>query len=120
VRRYRSTYDRQTLTRALEACKQSLRLNPNDSDAKFNLAYIQKLLEDDPGDGGGGGNDPRQNSGENEGDSPNDGRQPPPGGGISPQEAERMLEALENNEERAREAMEGEPAQAVERSGKNW
>jgi tetratricopeptide (TPR) repeat protein len=117
VRQYRSTYDRQKLTGALEACKQSLRLNPDDPDAKFNLAYIQKLLESEPG-----GTIPilGRTPDESEGDSQGGGQQPPPERGISPQEAERMLEALENNEERARDAMEGEPARAAERTGKNW
>lgn len=35
----------QVLPRSIEAYKQSLRLNPADTDAKYNLAYAQKLLE---------------------------------------------------------------------------
>jgi Ca-activated chloride channel homolog len=33
------------LPRSIEAYKQSLRLNPNDTNAKYNLAYAQKLLD---------------------------------------------------------------------------
>ena len=33
------------LPQSIEAYKQSLRLNPNDTDAKYNLAYAQKLLD---------------------------------------------------------------------------
>lgn len=35
----------QVLPPSVEAYKQSLRLNPEDTDAKYNLAYAQKLLE---------------------------------------------------------------------------
>jgi Ca-activated chloride channel homolog len=35
----------QVLPAGIEAYKQSLRLNPADTDAKYNLAYAQKLLE---------------------------------------------------------------------------
>jgi Ca-activated chloride channel homolog len=35
----------QVLPQSIEAYKQSLRLNPADSDAKYNLAYAQKLLD---------------------------------------------------------------------------
>jgi tetratricopeptide (TPR) repeat protein len=141
VRQYKSTYNKEKLTRALEVYKQSLRLNPDDQQAKFNLAYVQKLLENENGGGGGGGDqnqdqnqDPNQNqnqdqnpdSGENEGkgdpndpqEDENEGQQPE--GGMNRQEAEQMLEAIQNGEEGAREKMEGEPATAVGRSGKNW
>lgn len=36
----------QKLDEAIESYKQSLRLNPNDMDAKFNLAYAQKLKQE--------------------------------------------------------------------------
>jgi len=135
VRRYRGEgYDRGLLDRALEASKQALRLDPTDEDAKFNLAYIQKLLEKDPDGGGGGGagdnedqqqdqqqdseNQPtpndEQQQGENEGD-------PQPTSGLSERQIDQVLDALQNNEEQARALMEGDPAeQAAPRSGKNW
>lgn len=145
VRQYQSTYNKEKLTQALEAYKQSLRLDPNDREAKFNLAYVQKLLENENGGGGGGGNDqnqdqdqnqnqnqnPDQNSGENEGNpDPNEGKEDPQQGengepqqqegAMSRQEAEQMLNAIQNGEENAREKMEGEPVGGAARSGKNW
>ena len=139
---YKPDYNRQKLEQALEAYKQSLRLNPSDEQAKFNLAYTQKLLERDDdenngggGGGGGGGQDnqnPDQQPDQNEGDGdqnpdqqdPNQGDQngqpQPQEGRMSQQEAEQILNAMQNNEESAREKMEGQPAKAVGRSGKNW
>lgn len=46
------------LKEALEEYKNSLRSDPTDMDAKFNLAYVKKLLDEQ--DGGGGGNDQNQ------------------------------------------------------------
>ena len=42
-----SLFKQRELEKALEAYKSSLRINPNDMEAKFNLAYTQKLLEED-------------------------------------------------------------------------
>lgn len=51
--------DPSKLDAAIEGFKESLRRNPNDRDAKYNLAYAQKLKQD--GDGGGGGDDQKKN-----------------------------------------------------------
>ena len=40
---------------ALSAFKNSLRLNPDDMEAKYNYAYTKKYVEDQQGGGGGGG-----------------------------------------------------------------
>lgn len=45
-------FGQRKLQEALEAYKNSLRANPADMDAKFNLAYVKKMLEDQQGDGG--------------------------------------------------------------------
>ncbi len=68
---------------AIEAYKVALRLQPDDQEAKYNLAYAQKMKQEqeqnqdqnedqqDQGGGGGGGqNDQNQDQGE--GDDPND------------------------------------------------
>ena len=46
---------------AVEAFKNSLRRNPDDMDAKSNLAYAQKMLENQQQQGGGGQNQDQQN-----------------------------------------------------------
>lgn len=45
---------------ALESYKNALRINPSDTSAKFNLAYTQKMLENQEGGGGDGGDDQDQ------------------------------------------------------------
>ena len=165
VQQYKQGWDRKKLEEALEVYKQSLRLNPNDQEAKFNLAYVQKLLEQDNNGGGGGGNgdnqndennqnpDQNQQGGDGQGDGQNNDQDPDqngdqnpdqndPGEGnpdqqnndqnqngqnpqgqqprMSKEEAEQMLNAMQNGEEGAKEKMEGQPAGVVGRSGKNW
>lgn len=46
---------------AVEAYKNALRRNPADMDTKSNLAYAQKMLEDQQQQGGGGGQDNQNN-----------------------------------------------------------
>ena len=158
VRQYKSTYNKEKLKQALEAYKQSLRINPNDQEAKFNLAYVQKLLEDEDGDGGGGGNDrnnqdqnqdndqnqnqdqnqdqnpddPNQDGNQNpdqnndpgqqdqQNNDPNQGQQQPQEGRMSREEAERMLNAVQNSEDQTREKVDKQQGAVVGRSGKNW
>ncbi len=154
------------LEEALEAYKNSMRIDPDDPEAKFNYAYTKKLLEqdenDDPddgdgeGDGGEGGeggsddpddpdgddknddegdNDDPDNNGDggDDDDSDNDGDQDkdndrdrpdspqPDSGGMSREEAERMLDAMQNSEDRTRDRLDEEKAAAVSApSGKNW
>jgi len=158
VQQYKQGWDRKKLEEALEVYKQSLRLNPQDQEAKFNLAYVQKLLEQDNNGGGGGGNDQNnqnpdqnqqgdgqgqnndQNSDQNQGDENqnNEGKpdsqnndpnrdqngqnqnQPGQQPRMTQEEAEQMLNAMQNSEEGAKEKMEGQPAGVVGRSGKNW
>lgn len=164
VQQYKQGWDRKKLEEALEVYKQSLRLNPTDQEAKFNLAYVQKLLEQENGGGGGGGNDqnnqnnqnnqndqnnqgdgqddPNQGDGQNDQNPDQNGDQDPKEGDQNPdqsndgqqdregqsgqeprmsrEEAEQMLNAMQNKEEGAREEMEGEPVGVVGRSGKNW
>ena len=55
---------------AVEAFKNSLRRNPDDMDAKSNLAYAQKMLENQQG-GGGGQNDQNQDQNQQNQDQQN-------------------------------------------------
>lgn len=59
---------------ALEEYKNSLRKNPADMDAKFNLAYTKKMIEDEEG-GGGGGNDNQDQNKDRQGDQNKDNQQ---------------------------------------------
>lgn len=205
-------FQQRKLQEALESYKQSLRIDPDDLEAKFNLAYVKKLLEeqekdqdddqdrqdddqqkpdnqkdrqdrndkkdkddddqDDPeppdensGDGdeqspeNDGSNDPDDNpndpSGsqnpqdnegqsdkeeENEGDDKEDDQQNSGGGqderdndeknqqydpqqgqsGMTRQEAEQMLEAINRSDEKTREKVDEQKGRAIGGSNKNW
>jgi Ca-activated chloride channel homolog len=95
----------QLLAGAVEALKQTLRLGPTDVDAKWNLELaLREQDEPPPSGGGGGGQDQDQD------------RSGPPGGGqaqadpregqgdqplptaLTPEEAERILAAVEQDE----------------------
>ena len=54
-------FRQQNLQGALESFKNSLRLNPSDMEAKYNYAYVKKLLEQQQNDDQNGGNDNQNN-----------------------------------------------------------
>lgn len=189
-------FAQQKLQEAAESYKQSLRARPDDLETKYNLAYVQKLLEDQQqnqqnnqdnqnnqnqqdnqqgnngqnqqnqnqqnGDNGQDNNDKGQNdrnnddrnqqgnndrnNGQNDqndqngdgdrqqdngdkpdnggGDNPDrrdgDGRQQPQGGQISREDAENILDALQQQEDKTREKVNAQRAVGVAASGKNW
>lgn len=154
-------FAQQKYSEALESYKQSLRLNPDDLEAKYNLAYTKKMLEQQQNQQNGGngndnqnqdndknrnndrnqdnGGDDKQDSAGN--DSENDrndehddssgddngeqGQKPQPQQGhgeprISQQEAEQMLQAVQQQEDKTRDKVNEKKGVAVGRSGKNW
>jgi tetratricopeptide (TPR) repeat protein len=147
-------FSQKKLKEALESYKMSLRVNPGDLEAKYNLAYVQKLLEEQENEGGGGSgeqdkqdeqNEQQQNQNdgqgeqqqdpqgqeedENEQDGQNEGEQdkPEPSGEnqpaeavISREDAEKMLETIQSQEDKTREKVNDQQKVTVGRSGKNW
>ncbi len=132
-------FGQQKLQEALEAYKNAMRLDPADMDAKFNYAYVKKLLENQSG--GGGGEDENneenneqeeQNEGQNEdqqgaqqdeqeGEQGRDGDGLQGTGGMERSDAEAMLDAIAAQERRTQEKMdETQHAIGVAKSGKNW
>ena len=144
---------------ALEAYKSSLRIDPTDMEAKFNLAYTKKMMEQEQNQGQGQNQnqnqdqnqnqnqnqdqDQNQNQDQNSGDqsdpnkdSENDKRNPndrrpgsknpeqKQGDGGEPKvdrsEAERMLDAVQGEEDKTREKVNAKKGAVVGRSGKNW
>ena len=148
-------FKQKKLEEALEAYKNSLRLNPDDMDAKFNYALTKKLLEKDK-NGGGGNNDQNQQNNQNQqnqqnqnqdkqdnqnnqnndnkqndsqndqqnqqnqNNNPNQQDQQQNSGGMSKEEADRMLEAMQSNEDNTKKKLDEQKVKAVGRSGKNW
>ena len=103
---------------AMEAFAQALILDPDDMEAKENYVYARKMLENNP-DGGGGGNDNQdqnqdqdqdqqdqnqgqdQNQNQDQQDQNQDQQQSQGGSGISPQQAQQMLQAIQAKEKAA-------------------
>ncbi len=178
------------LDEAIELYKSVLRRDPGDDEARYNLAYAQKLKQEqedqsqdqndqsqggdqsqDQPQGGDGQQEPQQGDGEQQqdqqgggdgdqqqeqqsddegerpqgGDQPQngdgqndpqqgDGNQPQQGdgqqdpsqnqpqgqGGMSRQDAENMLEAMQAQEDNTREKVDGQKVPAGSRSGKDW
>jgi tetratricopeptide (TPR) repeat protein len=133
---------------AVEAFKNSLRRNPDDMDAKSNLAYAQKMLENEQ-QGGGGQNQDQQNQDQNndqnqdnqdqqdqnqdQNQDNNDqnqdqldqqnqqnqsGEQPK----ISPQAAQQMLQAIQEQEKQTQDKVNKEKVLKAKskQKDKNW
>ena len=136
---------------AIEEYKKSLRLNPNDMEAKQNLVFAQAMNEqqppcpnsqcqdnqddnDDNNDDQDQNQDQDQDQNEDNQDNDNndnnndnnndrDGQQPQPN--ISKEDAQRMLDAMDQQERATRERVQAERAEQERRaqgrsSGKNW
>ena len=130
---------------AMEAFIQALLINPDDMEAKENYVYARKMLENNP-DGGGGGNDQQnqdQNQDQNQNqdqqnqnqdqqdqnqnqdqDKQDQNQQPKPQGesGISPQQAQQMLQAIQAKEKETQDKVNKEKAAVLKsrQKEKNW
>ena len=133
---------------AMEAFAQALIINPDDMEAKENYVYARKMLENNP-DGGGGGNDDQnqnqdqeqqdQNQDQNQNqdnqdqnqdqqnqnknkDQQDQGQQPYNGSGISPQQAQQMLQAIQAKEKETQDKVNKEKAAVLKsrQKEKNW
>ena len=124
-------FQRRELEKALESYKQSLRLHPDDQEAKFNLAYVKKMLKKDQDNQDNKDNQDNRDNKDNQDqqqkpqdqdqnqDNKQDQSQPEPSG-MTPEEAEAMLEAMQREEEKTREKVDAQKVPAAVRSGKNW
>ena len=136
----------QKLQEALESYRNSLRLNPEDMEAKYNYAYTKKLLEqqqqqeqqnqdqnkDQQQDNQNNQNQDNQQQNDQNQDQKQDQQSNPdqqeqgngneqqqPQGGISPQEREAMLEAIQAQEDKTQEKVK-EKQGVVIFGNKNW
>lgn len=126
----------QQIPESIEAYKNALRLNPEDEDARHNLAYAMHLMDQmeqepqpQPQDGDSGDDDqdsPDQQQDESQDDKQRDPseqqqQETPSPQQISRQEAERMLQALREEEEKTLEKIKEQKFQD-ERVGveKDW
>ena len=132
-----SLFKENKLQESIEAYKQALRNNPNDEDARHNLSYVQKLQKqqqnqqqdkkqdkkDDKNRDDQKNKDSQQNKDKQENkqdkkeDQPKEDEQqkgedkkPAQQNKISPQQAEQMLKALENDERKLQQKMKEQKA----------
>lgn len=101
-------------SRAVSAYKNSLKINSKDDSTRYNLAYALKKMQEQQKQGGGKGNDQNKDQKQNKDDKEksdkekqemakkNDENQKPDPqqGQMSKEEAQRMLDALKNNEKK--------------------
>ena len=117
---------------SIDSYKQSLRLRPNDMETKSNLAYAQKMLQNqDDQDQGGGDQDQddqddqdqdQQDQNQDNQDQKQDQKEQEAPPKITPQTALQMLEAMQQKEKETQEKVNNEKAKAQQRppTGKNW
>ena len=123
-------FQQRELEKALESYKQSLRLNPNDQEAKFNLAYVKKMLQKDQNQ-----NQQDQQNQDNQQDQDQDQQQNPQDQNQNqdneqdrnqPEQQqtagmeEAILDAMQREEDKTREKVDARKVPAAVRSGKNW
>ena len=137
---------------AMEAFAQALIINPDDMEAKENYVYARKMLENNPDGGGGGNDDQNQDQQDQNQDQDQDqnqdkdqdqdqnqnqnqdqdqskdkdqqdqGQQPYNGSGISPQQAQQMLQAIQAKEKETQDKVNKEKAAVLKsrQKEKNW
>ena len=121
------------VTEAIRAYENALKLNPSDMDTKYNLALAKKQQKNK---GGGGKNNQQQNQDkkDNKEDKKNNsgGGQPQEkpqnnkpeekqGKGMNKEQAQRLLEALKNQEQNTQNKMEAKkPKPEVKKREKDW
>ncbi len=120
-------FQQRKLEEALEAYKNSMRLDPDDMEAKFNYAYTKKLLEKEKNDQNQDKNqdqnkDKNQNQDRNGNDkNPNDDQQQPNGGDgeNDKKNDDENKDGQQPGDNRPDDAPEGEGQQPPQRQGMN-
>ena len=119
---------------AVEAFRQSLLLDPGDMDAKENYIYAKKMLENQQQNGGGSDNDQDQDQNQNQNqdqdnqdpqqnqDQQQQQQQQQSEGGISPQQAQQILKAVQAQEQKTQDKVKKEKAEMLQsrQKEKNW
>ncbi|MEP7128026.1 MAG: tetratricopeptide repeat protein [Chitinophagales bacterium] len=134
---------------AVAAYKNALKINPSDADTKYNLAYANAMLQKNKGDGGDNNknqnnkdqkdqqnkdqqnqdqkdqqNKDQQNKDQqanNQDQKDNEQQQQPQKSGLTKQEADQLLAALENEEQKVNQKMQKKQMKGVRvRIKKDW
>lgn len=113
---------------SIQAYKQSLKLNPNDADTRYNLAYAMKRLlaqqqqQQQKKQGGGENKDQKkQQQNQPQEQKQQQQQQQQQKQQISKEDAERMMEAMKNNEKNTLDKLNKKKAKAVRvKIEKDW
>lgn len=121
------------LQMSMEAYKNSLRIDPTDNDTRYNLAVVQKMIQDQKQDGGGGQNDKDKNKDKDKDkdkdkqdqNNKDQQKQDPPKqdkqnqNQMSQSNAEQILQALEQEEKQTQERVKEGQARQRQRQNAN-
>ena len=119
-------FKKQKLQEALEVYKEAMRADPADMDAKFNYAYVKKLLEDKQSSGGGEGEqedeqDQQEQEQQQQEQQEQEQQQQQSSEGMSREDAAAMLQAIQAQENRTQDKLDdARRMQATGSSMKNW
>ena len=126
---------------AMNAFVQALVIDPDNLEAKENYVYARKMLENNPDGGGGGNDDQNQDQNQDQDQDQNQDQQdqnqdqqnqdrnqdkqdqgPQPKEGISPQQAQQMLQAIQAQEKETQDKVNKEKAAVLKsrQKEKNW
>ena len=115
------------LNEAMEAYKMALRLNPQDDETRYNLAVVQKMIQDEEQQQDDGEDDQEQESPQNQQDQEKRPEEPEGPEQMSRDNARAMLQAIEQDERETQEKVQKIKAQEREeqaeenrRQNKNW
>ena len=132
------TLNQKKYSEAVEAYKNSLRLNPKDMETKSNLAYAQKMLKDQQDKQNKQNQDQNKDQNKDQDKDKNKDKQDPnkdqnkdpekpqnqqaPPPKITPQAAQQMLQAIQNKENETQDKVKKEKAKLLEsrKNEKNW
>jgi len=122
-----NTYlESQKYAESVEAYKNALRINPDDEQTRHNLAYAMRLLQEQPPQDQDGDEDENQDQNEDqqqqdEQEQDQQQQQQPRPNQISPQDAERILDALNQKEQDVQEDLKrGQTQRAPVRQEREW
>lgn len=118
----------QYLMESINAFKNSLKLNPKDMDTKYNLQYAKHMLQNMQQQGDGQNQDNKedqkqdeQKQNEQKKENKNEQQQSQPKDQISKQDAERMLDALKNDEKNTMDKVKSQEVKPVRiKIEKDW
>ena len=110
------------IAQSIEAFKESLRNNPRDNETRYNLAFAQKLLQNQEQNEGGGQNQEQQQEREQQQEDQNQQQnQPEPHDPIMSQEnAQQILNALLEDERRTQENVRRPRPRGSRNVEKDW